>query len=76
MANVLVRRDQFNITPQGIVQPLRRRMETDDQPFKLVGADAGRYRLPRLVQIGFDLAFAQVPHRHSGNTDIGKHYLA
>ena len=27
------------------------------EPFKLIGADAGRYRLPRLVQIGFDLAF-------------------
>ena len=44
--------------------------------FQLICPDTGRYRLPGLVQIGFDLAFTQAPHGHSGNADIGKHYLA
>ncbi len=31
---------------------------------------------PGLIQIGFDLALVQAPHGHSGDADIGKHYLA
>src|SRR5205814_1303570 len=46
------------------------------EPFELISADAGGYRLAGLVQIGFDFAFAQAAHRHFGNTDIGRQYLA
>ena len=46
------------------------------ESFELIGTDTGRDRLPRLIQIAFNLAVGERPHRHSGDTDVAKHYLA
>ena len=41
--------------------------QVDAEPLELIGADAGRHGRAGFVEIGIDLRFAQLPHRHAGN---------
>jgi len=43
--------------------------QVDAEPLELIGTDTGRYGRAGLVEIGIDLGFAELPHRHPGNAN-------
>lgn len=43
--------------------------QVNTKPFELIGADTGRHSRAGLIEIGIDVGFAELPHRHAGDGD-------